>query len=87
MYLTIALCVFLITVFLCWALYYFVRLGKNAVYTVEKFTTVLKKADEVMDIAKQKLHSSGTYIAIAANTAKSVVEYLQDRTEGKKKKR
>ena len=53
LYLTLAGCVFVLTIFLCWALYYFIRLGKDTVYTVEKFTSVLRKADEIMDMAKE----------------------------------
>lgn len=87
LYLTLALCVFLLTLFLCWALYYLIRLGRNAVYTVEKFTSVLHKADEVLDMLKEKLHSSGAYIGLLANAVKSVVEYMKDRPERKERKR
>ncbi len=87
LYLTLAGCAVLITFFICWAFYYFVRMERNAVYTMEKFTNVLRKADEVLEVAKDKLHSSGTYIAIAANAAKNVVEYLQETKAKKKSKR
>lgn len=85
LYLSLAACVIVLTFFLCWALYYLIRLGKNAVYTVEKFTVVLKKADEVLDIVKEKLHSSGTYLAVAANAVKSVVEYMGERKATRRK--
>lgn len=76
LYITLAVSVALLTIFLIWGVYYVVRMLKNAVYVVEKFTVVMKKADEVLDLAKEKLHSTGTYVAAAANLAKGVMEYL-----------
>lgn len=84
LYITLSVCVGFVTIFLCWALYYFVRMERNTVYTMEKFTSVLRKADEILEMAKEKLHSSGMYVAATANAVKTVVEYLQD---GKAKKK
>lgn len=85
LYLTLSGSVAILTIFICCALYYLIRLGRDAVYTVEKFTTVLRKADEIMDMAKDKLHNSGTYIALAANAVKSVVDYIGDKRATRKK--
>ena len=79
----------LITIFLLWWLYYVIRLTKNAVYTVEKFTHVMKKMDEVLDLAKDKLNTGGTYVALIANAVKSVMEMVGERKSksgGRKKK-
>ncbi|MBI4122320.1 MAG: hypothetical protein HY461_03230 [Parcubacteria group bacterium] len=86
-YLTLSVCIAVLTFFLCWALYYFIRLGRDAVYTVEKFTSVLRKLDEVLDTVKEKLHNSGTYIALAANAVKSVVEYLGEKKQTRRAKK
>ena len=43
---------------------------------VEKVTVVMKKADEVLDMIKDKLDSTGSYIAIAASAVQSAIEYL-----------
>jgi hypothetical protein len=85
LYLTLAGSVAVLTIFVCCALYYLIRLGKDAVYTVEKFTSVLRKADEIMDMAKDKLHHSGTYIALAANAVKSVMDYVGDKRATRRK--
>ena len=76
----------LLAIFLAWMLYYVVRILKNAVYTVEKFTTVMKKFDEVLDLAKDKLHSSGTYLALAAEAIKSVVEFVGEKKSSSRKR-
>ncbi len=75
-----------LTIFLCWAIYYVVRMLRNGVYMVEKVTTVMQKADEVLDMAKEKLHSTGTYLSVAASVAKSAMDYLgENGLPGKKK--
>ena len=77
----------LIAIVSAWMLYYVVRLLKNAVYTVEKFTKIMKKADEVLDMAKDKLHSSSTYLALGANAVKSIIEMVQEKKAKPARKR
>ena len=77
----------LIAIVSAWMIYYLVRLLKNAVYTVEKFTSIMKKADEVLDMAKDKLHSSSTYLALGANAVKSIVEMVQEKKAKPARKR
>ncbi len=85
LYLTLAGAVALLTVFLAWAIYYVVRMLRNAVYMVEKVTTVMQKADEVLDMAKDKLHSTGTYIGVAANAIQSAIEYFGEKKTTRKR--
>lgn len=88
LYYTLTGSVFVLTIFIAVMLYYVVRMLRDAVYTVEKFTKVLKKVDEVADMAKEKLKSSGVYLAMAANAAKSLVEYFgEKKTSAKRKKK
>jgi hypothetical protein len=90
LWIVLAASVGVLTIFLCWALYYVVRALRNGVYMIEKVTTVMQKADEVLDMAKDKLHSTGTYLSVVANLAKGVMEYVGERgmdvIEEKKKK-
>jgi len=86
-YITLSLSLIAFSVFLCWFMYYLIRLMKNAVYTVEKFTDVMKKLDEVLDMAKDKLKSTGTYLTMVATGVKSVMEYVGDKKESPKRKR
>ena len=79
LYIVLAGAVGVLTIFLCWAIYYVVRMLRNAVYMVEKVTVVMQKADEVLDLAKEKLHSTGTYLGIAANVAKGVMDYMGEK--------
>lgn len=85
LWLVLAGSVGVLTIFLCWAIYYVVRMLRNAVYMVEKVTTVMQKADEVLDLAKEKLHSTGTYLSVAASVAKSAMEYLGEKGSEMKK--
>jgi hypothetical protein len=87
LYYTLAAAVGLITIFLLWMLYYWIRLLQNAVYTVEKVTNVFKKADEVLEMIKEKLHSGGAYLALVANAVKSVMEYVGEKKGAKNARR
>lgn len=75
-----------LTIFLCWGIYYLVRMLRNAVYVVEKFTSVLQKADEVLDLAKEKMHSGGTYLAMAIEGVKTVAEFVQEKKSPTRKR-
>lgn len=76
-----------LTIFLVWGIYYLVRILKNAVYVIEKFTNVLQKADEVLDLAKEKMHSGGTYLAMAIEGVKTVAEFVGEKKSTKKRSR
>lgn len=75
------------TVFLCVMLYYIVRMLKNAVYTMEKFTNVLKKLDELADLAKEKMNSGGTYLAMAVSAVQSIVEMVGSKKKTTRKRK
>lgn len=75
----------ILTLFLCWGIYYLVRMLRNAVYVVEKFTSVLQKADEVLDLAKEKMHSGGTYVAMAIEGIKTVADLVGEKKSTRKR--
>jgi len=85
LYLTLAASIAVLTIFLIWGIYYVVRMLRNAVYMTEKVTSVMQKADEVLDLAKDKLHSTGTYLGIAANAVQGAIEYFGDKKTVKRK--
>lgn len=87
LYIVLAVSVGIFTAFICWGIYYLVRMERNAVYAMEKWTKLMKKADEVLDLAKDKLHGSGAYVVAAANAVKSVVEYAMERKSERKSRK
>ncbi len=87
LWLSIALAVLVVTFFFCWMMYYVIRILRNTVYTIEKFTGVLKKLDEVLDLIKEKLSSAGTYVALVAKGVEQVMEMMEaKKSRGRKKK-
>lgn len=86
LYIVLAASTGVLTIFLCWAIYYLVRILRNGVYMVEKVTDVVHKADEVVDMAKEKLESTGTYLAVVANFARGAMEYFGERAVSLPKK-
>lgn len=87
LYITLAVSIGVLTCFLCWGIYYFVRMERNTVYAMEKWTSLMKKADALMDMAKDKLQGSGAYVVAAANAVKSVVDYAMEKKAEKKGRR
>lgn len=77
--LVLAVCVFFLTVFLCWAIYYFIELA----YTVRKITKKVEnginKAEEVVDMAREKLSNSSIYFSVLGELAKKAMEFVQSK--------
>lgn len=84
--LVLAVCIFFLTIFLCWAMYYFIAL----IYTVKKITRKaelgIEKAEEVVDIAREKLKNSSAYFMILGEIAKKAMEFVQTKKEEAKTK-
>ena len=85
LYLTLSLCAAVLTFFLCWALYYFVCLERDAVTVVEKWKHLLEKAETVVGFVEEKMHSGGAYMLMAGQALKSLVEYFVEKRETKKR--
>lgn len=87
LYITLAVCVGLLTAFICWGIYYLVRMARNAVYAIEKWTNLMRKADDVLEMAKTKLHGSGAYALAAVNAVKSIAEYVMEKKSERKSRK
>ncbi|MFZ4632045.1 MAG: hypothetical protein ACOYL8_02440 [Patescibacteria group bacterium] len=77
--LVLSLSVLLLTLFLCWALY-------NVIISLERINKITKlietgivKIDEVVNIAKDKLHSSSAYFMILVELAKKAMDFVQEK--------
>jgi uncharacterized membrane protein len=84
--LVLAVCIFFLTIFLCWAIYYFIAFA----YTVRKITKKVEmgvnKVEEVVDMAKDKLKNSSAYFVILGELVKKAMEFVQAKKETRKTK-
>jgi len=84
--LVLALCVFVLTFFLCWAIYYFVVSVQRVNRITKRIEAGVAKAEEVVSIAKDKLKNSSAYFMILGEIAKKAMEFVQEKRNENKEK-
>lgn len=84
--LVLAVCVFFLTIFLCWAIYYFISLAYSVRKITKKVEMGINKAEEVVDMARQKLSNSSVYFSVLGELAKKAMEFVQSKKETVKAK-
>lgn len=85
--LVLAVCIAVLTFFLCLAIYYFVMSVKRINRIAKRIESGVTKVEEVVSIAKNKLKNSSTYLLVLSEIAKKALEYIQEkRTERRETK-
>lgn len=76
-------------VFICWALFYFALILRDVYKMVKDVRGWIHKIDEILNILKEKIESSASYLLLIGEGMKKLVEILRDRDEkrGKRKKK
>ncbi len=83
----IAASVFLFTVFVCWALYYFAQILRQTFKIVSEMRARLGKIDEFIKMLKDKIDHSASYLLLIGEGVKKLVEIAGDYAgKGGKKK-
>lgn len=77
--LVLAVCVFFLTIFLCWAIYYFIALAYSVRKITKKVENGISKAEEVVDMAREKLSNSSIYFSVLGELAKKAMEFVQSK--------
>lgn len=81
--LVLATCVALLTIFLCWAIYYFIASAQKIHKIIRRIETGIIKAEEVIDIARGKLKNSSAYFMVLGEVAKKALELIKERSAKK----
>lgn len=77
--LVLSVCVIALTFFLCWAIYYFVASVNKIHKIVNRVELGVNKAEEILEIAKDKLKNSATYFMILGEIAKRAMAFVQEK--------
>jgi len=85
LWLSLAGAVLLLAIMTAWAIYYVVRMLKNANSIIERVTDTLEKVDDILSIIKDKMNSTGAYVAVFAQAVKKIVEYAQSKERSSSK--
>lgn len=81
--LVLAACVSVLTFFICWAIYYFVASAQKIYKLVRRVEDGVTKAEEVLEIAKDKLKNSSAYFMILGEIAKKALEFVKEKRDKK----
>jgi predicted PurR-regulated permease PerM len=87
LYLVIAGCVVVFTLFLAWGMYYVVQILKQGNEVITEIREKIAMFEEMLTNIKSKVALSTTSIAFVAKEIGTLVEYIKDKKEPKKKTR
>lgn len=82
--LVLAVCIFFLTIFLCWAIYYFIALACTVRKITKRVELGVNKAEEVVEMAREKLKNSSAYFMILGEIAKKAMEFVKEKKEAKR---
>ncbi len=85
--LVLAVCIALLTLFLCWSLYYFIASARRINKIAKQIELGVSKAEEVISLIKDKIKGGSAYLMILAEVAKQAMEFAKNnRWTAKKEK-
>lgn len=76
---TVAACIVAFTFFSCWGLFYFVGMLRNAFKISKDARSILKKIEEVIELIKEKIQSSTSYLILIGEAVKKILEIMSDK--------
>jgi len=85
--LVLSLCIFVLTFFLCLAIYYFIASVHKIHKVIKRVEIGVTKAEELVGIAKDKLKNSAAYFMILGEIAKKAMEFVREKQATKDKKK
>jgi len=74
--LVLAVCILLLTVFLCVALYYLISSMKKTHRVIKVIESTLSKAEDVINLTKDRIKNSGTYFMLFGELVKKLMDYF-----------
>jgi CHASE3 domain sensor protein len=84
LYLVIAFCVLLFTIFSVWLIYYLAMIMRQAYKIVKETREKINKVDEVLKALKEKIEHSASYLILISEGVKKLVEVIREKSEKKK---
>ena len=85
--LTIAACVAAFTIFLCWGMFYLIAGVRNIYNITKEFKNIFRKIEETIDLFKNKIHESSTYLVLLGELLKKGMEVAHHFSEKREEKR
>ena len=89
LYIVISFCILWLTIFICWVIYYLAMTLREAKKIISDVRKKIELVEEILDMLKEKIEHTSSYMKLLVESAGSIVEFLKDRKEekGRKKKK
>lgn len=88
LWVTIAACIALLTLFSCWGIFYIVQIIRRSSKMIKGVEDIIKNINETVKTTKEKIEHSAAYFSVIAEGAKKVMEIVKEHTaSGAGKKR
>jgi len=89
LFIVIAFCVLLLTIFIVWLLYYVIAVIRDARKVIKGMEEIVSKVESAVDFIKKKLDSSAGHIMILGEAVKQIMKFAMEKRAkvkaGKKK--
>jgi hypothetical protein len=87
LYLVISFVVLLLTIFLCWVIFYVAMILKEFKKIVFDVRRKIELVETVLNVLKDKIEHTSSYLKLLMESVGNIVEFLRDRKEEKTGKR
>lgn len=81
-----AISIAILVFFLCWALYYVIAGVRSTFKLVKRVEQGVEKAESLIDLIRNKVSSSATYLSLLSNLVKRGMDFAEQRSEKKKER-
>lgn len=84
LYVVIAFCVLLFTVFSVWLIYYMAMIMRQAYKVVKETREKINKVDEILKSLKDKIEHGVSYLVLISEGVKKLVGVIREKSEERK---
>lgn len=70
--------------FICWSLYYVIASARRTFKLIKRVERGVEKAEDLIDLIRDKVASSATYLNLLSNLVKKGIDFAERRSERKK---
>lgn len=87
LYITVAVCIAVFTVFLVWIMYYVAQISRQSNEMIADFRQKMEELDETMTSLKTKVNDSVDSLAAVSSQVGSILEFIKSLTDKRSTKR
>lgn len=86
LFLTLSAAIVVLTFFVSWALYLMIQMLRDISWTTKSVRAQVEKLGSMLDLLKEKIATSTSYLGIIAEGARQLLKFWRDRQTRKPKK-